>query len=141
MAPIPGLPASASEPREFPRDAPTRDPRIKAAVLADPPTFLFGPDDLKAVSVPIQLWASEQGGAGVTQEAVAAAAERLPPGTDFRVVPNSAHFAFMPPCSAGQQAAVPRICADPPGFDRAAFHKSFNADVLAFFRKHLADRR
>jgi predicted dienelactone hydrolase len=125
----------------IPADAPTRDPRIKAVVLADPPTFLFGPDDLKAVSVPIQLWASEQGGAGVTQEAVAAAAERLPPGTDFRVVPNSAHFAFMPPCSAGQQAAVPRICADPPGFDRAAFHKSFNADVLAFFRKHLADRR
>jgi predicted dienelactone hydrolase len=125
----------------IPGDAPTRDPRIKAAVLADPPTFLFGPDDLKAVSVPIQLWASEQGGAGVTREAVAAAAERLPPGTDFRVVPNSAHFAFMPPCSAGQQAAVPRICADPPGFDRAAFHKSFNADVLAFFRKHLADGR
>ena len=95
---------------------------------------------IKGRNVPIQLWASEQGGAGVTQEAVVAAAERLPPGTDFRVVPNAAHFAFMPPCSADQQAAVPRICADPPGFDRRAFHAAFDADVLAFFRKHLGGR-
>jgi predicted dienelactone hydrolase len=31
----------------------------------------------------------------------------------------------------------PRICADAPGFDRAAFHKDFNAAILAFFRRHL----
>jgi predicted dienelactone hydrolase len=31
-------------------------------------------------------------------------------------------------------------CADAPGFDRVAFHKEFNADVLAFFRAHLGNR-
>jgi len=32
---------------------------------------------------------------------------------------------------------IPEICADPLGFDRAAFHEQFNADVLAFFRANL----
>jgi hypothetical protein len=33
----------------------------------------------------------------------------------------------------------PRICVDAPGFDRVAFHKDFDATVLAFFRKHLPE--
>jgi predicted dienelactone hydrolase len=37
--------------------------------------------------------------------------------------------------------AVPEICTDAPGFDRGAFHKKFNADVLAFFRAHLVEAR
>jgi pimeloyl-ACP methyl ester carboxylesterase len=28
-------------------------------------------------------------------------------------------------------------CTDAPGFDRIAFHKQFNSDVLAFFRTYL----
>ena len=32
---------------------------------------------------------------------------------------------------------VPTICADGHRFDRGAFHKEFNADVVAFFLKHL----
>jgi predicted dienelactone hydrolase len=32
---------------------------------------------------------------------------------------------------------VREICTDAAGFDRAAFHKTFNAAVLAFFLKHL----
>jgi hypothetical protein len=29
------------------------------------------------------------------------------------------------------------MCGDAPGFDRTAFHKDFNASILAFFRDHL----
>jgi hypothetical protein len=29
------------------------------------------------------------------------------------------------------------LCTDPPDFDREAFHKEFNAQVLEFFRKAL----
>jgi hypothetical protein len=36
---------------------------------------------------------------------------------------------------AGHQAA--RAVDDGHRFDRAAFHKEFNADVVAFFLKHL----
>jgi hypothetical protein len=32
---------------------------------------------------------------------------------------------------------VPSICADADRFDRAAFHKEFNADLVAFVLKHL----
>jgi len=34
-------------------------------------------------------------------------------------------------------AALPMICADPPGFDRAVFHRPFNAQVLTFFQETL----
>jgi hypothetical protein len=36
-------------------------------------------------------------------------------------------------------AELPRLCVDQGGFDRVAFHKKFNADVLAFFRAELAN--
>jgi len=45
----------------------------------------------------------------------------------------------MPPPPALAKA-VPEICTDAPGFDRAAFHKEFNAAVLAFFRTQLGNR-
>jgi len=32
--------------------------------------------------------------------------------------------------------AALEICEDGNGFDRAAFHEEFNADVVAFFREH-----
>jgi predicted dienelactone hydrolase len=32
---------------------------------------------------------------------------------------------------------APEICRDPAGFDRAAFHREFNAAVVAFFRARL----
>ncbi len=32
---------------------------------------------------------------------------------------------------------VPEICADPPGFDRAAFHAAFDAKVVRFFEAPL----
>ncbi len=36
------------------------------------------------------------------------------------------------------KAAVPRICADTPAdFDRAAFHREFDAEVVRFFSERL----
>ena len=60
---------------------------------------------------------------------------------DYHVVPQTAHFAFTAPCSADQTKALPEICIDSSDFDRIAFHKDFNATVLAFFRKHLYRNR
>ncbi|MFK0164448.1 alpha/beta hydrolase family protein [Rhizobium sp. NPDC090279] len=113
------------------------DPRIKAAVIADPLNVSFTPDSFKTVKVPVQLWGSEHGGDGVTPESVVAIANQLPEKPEFRVVPNSQHFDFLPPCPPELAKAVPVICADPPDFDRAAFHRELNAATLAFFRRHL----
>jgi hypothetical protein len=48
--------------------------------------------------------------------------------------------AASPSRSAGREGLPHRTrsCVDLPGFDRVAFHKEFNADVLAFFQKYLS---
>ena len=115
------------------------DPRIKAAVIADPLGIFFGANSFKDVMVPVQLWRSERGGDGVTPESVTDIAGWLPTKPDFHVAANSQHFDFLAPCSAELAKIAPPICADGPDFDRVAFHKEFNAKVVAFFRKHLFD--
>lgn len=122
---------------KFPQDFVT-DPRIKAAVLADPaPAFFFGREDLKNVSAPVQLWASEQGGRDASAEATAKIGDALTPKMNVNIVRNAAHFAFLAPCPAEATKSEPEFCADGAGFDRTSFHKQFNADLVAFFRQRL----
>lgn len=117
------------------------DPRIRAAVLADPVIGrIFAPSDLKGVVVPVQLWASERGGDGVLPHEVATMAEGLPAAPEMHVVSGAAHFAFLPPCGAelARLAADEGICTDAAGFDRVGFHNEMNRAVVAFFRAQLA---
>ena len=109
-------------------------------MIADPLSVFFNADSLASVKVPVQLWASEHGGNGVTDRSVAAVDRNLPAQHEYHVVPNSGHFAFLSPCPPALARSVPEICTDAPGFDHAAFHQQFNADVLAFFRAQLGDR-
>jgi predicted dienelactone hydrolase len=125
--------------KEYPAHA-THDPRIKAAVVADPLAIFFTPQSYAAVQVPVQLWASERGGDGVEPHDVAAVDKNLPAAHEFHVVPNSAHFAFLTPCPPDLAERRPELCTDPPGFDRVAFHKELNADMLAFFQANLVER-
>ena len=123
--------------KEFPTQPLAHDPRIKAAVIADPLGGLFfTAESLSAVTTPVQLWASELGGDGVTQASVAAVNQNLPAKHEYHLVPNSAHFAFII-CPPALAKAVPEICTDAPGFDRTVFHKQFSAEVLSFFRSEL----
>jgi predicted dienelactone hydrolase len=126
--------------KEFPAQPLTHDPRIKAAVLVDPLALLFTADSLQAIKVPIQLWASERGGDGVTPHMVAALDTGLPIKHEYHVVSNSGHFAFLAPCPPALIKARPELCTDAPGFDRGAFHRQFDAEVLAFFRTQLGGR-
>lgn len=111
------------------------DSRIRAAVLASPGLgFIFPPAGLSDVKVPVQLWAGSDD-------------ETVPPATnavllrnhlgrqaEMRLVPGAVHFSFLMPCGP----LGPReICQDPEGFDRAAFHREFNADVARFFQVNL----
>jgi len=114
----------------------THDPRIKAAVLADPLAIFFSAESLAPIKTPVQLWASSRGGDGVLPSHVAFVDANLPAQHDYRVVPNSGHFAFFL-CPPAMLQAGSELCADAPGFDRAAFHAEFNAEVLAFFRTWL----
>ena len=117
------------------------DGRIKAAVIADPLSTFFTKTSFDDVRIPIQLWRSERGGDGVTPDSVAAVAGELPVTPDFRTVPNAQHFSFLPPCPDHMALRAPELCTDPSDFDREAFHKEFNAQVLDFFRQALHSHR
>jgi predicted dienelactone hydrolase len=123
--------------RQFPGSV-THDPRLKAAVIADPLSVFFTDKSFGEVKIPVQLWASELGGDGVQPHSVDIVDKNLPTKHDYRVVANSGHFAFLAPCSPAMAAELPYICKDAGDFDRAAFHRQFNADVLAFFEAQLA---
>jgi predicted dienelactone hydrolase len=123
--------------KEYPAEPLTHDPRIKAAVIADPPAVVFTAGSLAAVKMPVQLWASEYGGEGVLPHDIAAMEANRPAKHEYRVVPNSWHLSFLPPCAAALIKEFPEFCVDTPGFDRVAFHKEFNAAVLGFFQQQL----
>ena len=120
--------------------SPPHDARIKAAVIADPPSGFFTRDNLAAIRIPLQFWRAELAGSAVDPQGTARVARSLPGTSEVHSVP-AGHFAFLAPCSPQLAAAVPRICTDiPAGFDRAAFHREFNASMAKFFREHLATR-
>jgi len=116
---------------------PAPDPRIRAAVIVDP-LSVFDAKGLGQVGVPVQLWASALGGDGVTPQSVETVRQGLPSAPDWHVAANAGHFAFLAPCPPALVEAMPAICRDAAGFDRVAFHQTFNAQVLAFFQRHLA---
>ncbi len=41
------------------------------------------------------------------------------PSPEYRVVPNSGHFAFIVPCPAEAAKALPEVCVDAGGFNLA----------------------
>ncbi len=116
----------------------THDPRIRAAVIADPLALFFPAATLGAIRVPVLLWLSEHGGDGVTPQDSATLDENLPAGHESRVVAGAGHFAFLAPCPPPLARSLPELCTDAPGFDRTAFHRQFNAETVAFFKSRLA---
>jgi predicted dienelactone hydrolase len=117
------------------------DPRIKAAVVAAPALgFSFTAAGLSNVTVPIQLWRGDQDEILPHPRHAQNVYNNLPVKPDYHVVPNGGHFAFLAPCTPTLEKAVPFICHDPKGFDRAAFHQAFNASVVAFFKAKLPEK-
>ncbi len=117
------------------------DPRIKAAVVAAPALgFAFSPEGLKNVKVPVQLWRAENDVIVPHPRYAEAVRLALPKAPEYQVVPNAGHFDFLAPCSTALATIAPAICTSALGFDRAAFHASFNASVVNFFGRALAAR-
>ncbi|WP_454700808.1 alpha/beta hydrolase family protein [Agrobacterium burrii] len=113
------------------------DKRVRAAVVADPLNAFPGAENLKNIGIPVQLWSSEEGGDGIVPQDIARLRDELPGKPDYRTVKDAGHFSFIAPCPAEMAKALPQICNDAPGFDRAEFHRSFNADAVSFFKASL----
>jgi predicted dienelactone hydrolase len=122
---------------DIPDHGPGHERRISAFVIADPLSFFPDKSSLKNVTAAIQLWSSDHGGMGVRPEDVASVKRNLPTSPEFHRPANSGHFSFLFPCSNEVAKVAPFLCTDPPGFDRADFHRKLNAQVLEFFRKNL----
>lgn len=117
------------------------DRRIAAAVVAAPAIgYAFSPQGLADVKVPLQLWRGDHDEVLPHPRHAQNVYDGLPVKPDYHVVPNAGHFAFLAPCNASFAAMVPEVCHDPDGFDREAFHREFNAAVVAFFKAKLAPR-
>jgi predicted dienelactone hydrolase len=125
--------------KAFPARPLTYDPRIHAAVIANPLAVMFTAHSFSAVKVPVQLWESERGGDGVSPESVAAVNKNLPAQHEYHMVRNAAHFVFLAPCAPPLTKKRPELCTDAAGFDRAVFHKQFDANVVRFFETKLTE--
>ena len=94
--------------------------------------------------MPLQIWSGALDDAVPVRTNASVLLAHLPAGTDGRTVDGAGHFAFLAPCRAELEAARPdvwtRVCTDAPGFDRAAFQRTWHADVTAFFAESLSAR-
>jgi len=121
-----------------PDASPAHDQRIKAAVVAAPALgFTFSPDGLKNVKIPVQLWRAEDDVVLPYPRYAEAVRLALPEVPDYHVVHKAGHFDFLAPCSVALANIAPVICISAPGFDRVAFHQTFNTSVIDFFGKNL----
>jgi predicted dienelactone hydrolase len=145
---LPGCQASSLracrqlESDELPDQPITHDPRVKAAVIIDPyPVFVFPEENLKGVTVPVQLWSSDptRNADQLSGCCAASVSARLPAKPEYHLVENAKHYSFLALCTPKETEAAPAICTDAPGFDRVDFHRRLHADVVGFFRKHFAE--
>lgn len=113
------------------------DSRIAAAAIAAPGLgFLFGPDSLANVKVPVQLWAGGNDETVPYASNTANIRQLLPTKPEFHEVEGAGHLAFLAPCA--DPSIIPAICIDRPGFDRSAFHDKLNTALIEFFNRSLA---
>ncbi len=115
-----------------------RDDRIKAAVIAAPALgFSFTDASLASVHIPVQLWQAAGDEILPAPYNVEPIRDRLGVRPEYHRVEGAMHYDFLTPCSPGMAAELPDLCRSAPGFDRAAFHRDLNVEVVRFFSEVL----
>jgi len=119
------------------------DPRVKAAIIVDPyPVLFFPKQNLKGVTIPVQLWSSDpaQNADHLSGCCAAAINDGLSSRPEYHFVKDAKHFSFLAVCTPQEAEKFAAICTDAAGFDRVEFHRQFHAKMIAFFRKHLGEK-
>lgn len=111
------------------------DPRIKAAAIAAPGLgFTFASAGMAEVRVPVQLWSGALDRTVPYASNTAIVRDGLGSRVEFHEAHGATHFSFLAPCGL---LKPPALCADPAGFDREAFHRQMNAELIRFFGSRL----
>jgi predicted dienelactone hydrolase len=113
------------------------DARIRSFVLLAPLSVIFPTEGLKSVAAPMSVYVGEKDEELSPEDNALALARDMPSKVSVEVLPNAGHFTFLAPCSPQMREAMPALCTDPPGIDRAALHRVINADIATFFTKTL----
>lgn len=112
-----------------------RDDRLRALVLASPALgYSFVPNGLATLSQPVQIWHSRFDEVMLHPWHAEQIRYALPNPPLHAEVQGAGHYAFLAPCPPPLLASLPETCIDPPNFDRAQFHREYNAAILAFLR-------
>ena len=121
------------------------DPRVKAAVVAAPAVgYVFEPEGLSEVHIPIQMWEAQHD--DIVADSPSLLSRLLPQAPDFHRVAGAQHLSFLAPCGWRERMFIRMmgwfgttdICSDRVGFDREKFHSEFNKAVVSYFEKTLA---
>ncbi|HQX80046.1 MAG TPA: hypothetical protein PLC64_15170 [Steroidobacteraceae bacterium] len=121
--------------RNMAADTFVTDHRIKAAVVAAPGLgFTFSNNGLAGVRVSVQLWVGGRDDIVPFATNGRIVRDGLGHRVEFHEARDARHISFLAPCGL---LKPPAICADAPGFDRAAFHSTMNAQLIRFFGSHL----
>lgn len=112
-------------------------PRVKAAFVMAPLSLVFDRAGLSRVDRPVFLYYGQNDQVLLPQENALHIAPLLKTLAGVKMISKAGHYVFLAPCSQQLTRNAPDICTDPSGVDRAAVHRSVNADALAFFRKTL----
>ena len=116
-----------------------REPRIKAGFLMAPgPGYFFTREGLSDVTVPIRIDDPALDEVLTRPYSAERIRDLLPTPPDYALAPEVGHYIYSAPCPRPMLAKYPELCTDPPGVDRAAFHRRLVAEMANFFGRTLA---
>ncbi len=112
------------------------DKRVRAAVAMAPFSVMFDAKGVADVTIPLRIYKASDDQI-LRNRSNTDHLLRLLPASVERGEVVGGHYIFLAPCSDALKAAVPFLCIDAPGIDRAAVHAKLNAEIVDFFDRKL----
>jgi predicted dienelactone hydrolase len=117
-----------------------QDRRVKAVYAMAPVGSWLTSASLETVAVPIRVVVGDRDRTAPTAANAQRIAE-LVPGAQLSVLRGVGHYTFLAECLPAGVSALPSLCHEEAGVERAAIHREVSADAVAFFDRNLGIHR
>jgi predicted dienelactone hydrolase len=131
-----GGPAVQKATRAVGRIPNLHDPRVRSIVLMAPTAVRFTDAALASVAVPVLVYAGEKDDLTVLRYNGERLVRTLP-YADCVLVKGAGHFSFVAGFPVAVRIIAGEAARDPVGFDREAFHRVMNREIVEFFDRTL----